>query len=108
MKKLVVAAVACAMSIGGLSVGTADAFGSKTFTCDGPASGQSTWTPDYSATTFASYCPYVRVRQRNSGGTYGMWSNGYAGYIYVGLSGNAVGASHQAFNSLDQWVGTTT
>jgi hypothetical protein len=108
MKRVVIATIACILSIGGLSAGTANAFGTRTFNCDGYAEGVSTWTPDYHADTYAGYCPTVRVRQRNSGGTYGSWSYGYAGYIYVALSGSAIGASHQAFNSMDQWVGTTT
>ena len=51
MKKFVVAAVACALSLGGLSAGSADAWGSSQFNCNGYASGTSTFS-DYSASTY--------------------------------------------------------
>lgn len=50
----------------------------------------------------------MKVRQRNSNGTNGPWSYGYAGYIFAGFSGTAIGSSHYAQNTADTWLGGNT
>jgi hypothetical protein len=56
----------------------------------------------------SSGCNLVKVRQRNSNGTNGPWSSGYAGYIFAGFSGTAIGGSHYAQNTADTWLGGNT
>lgn len=95
-------------SLGMASAEHASAWGYRTITCDGTSGwGESAASPAKWGDT-SSGCNLVKVRQRNSNGTNGPWSYGYAGYIFAGFSGTAIGGSHYAQNTADTWLGGNT